>query len=45
MESALQALELLGVDITNLKETKLKGEIYTHGGSGYWVGATEAKSA
>ena len=45
MESALRALESLGVDIAILTEAKLTGGIYTRGVRGYLVVATDAKSA
>ena len=41
----MRALESLGVDIAILTEAKLTGGIYTRGGRGYLVVATEAKSA
>ena len=45
LESALRALESLEVDIAILTEAKLTKGIYTRGGRGYQVLATDAASA
>jgi len=45
LESALRALESLGVDIAILTEAKLTGGIYTRSDREYSVVATDAKSA
>ena len=45
MESALRAMEALGIDLGILMETKVTGGIYTQFSSGYNVVASEAASA
>ena len=45
LESALRAMEALGVDIGILLETKVTGRIYTRFSSGYSVVASDAASA
>ena len=45
LESALRAMEAMGVDLGVLLETKLTGGIYTRFSSGYSVVASDAASA
>jgi hypothetical protein len=45
LESALRAMEAMGVDIGIFQETKITGGIYTRSSSGYSVVASDAPSA